>query len=59
MSEKNTFTKASKIKTRKVTPDHGVSKNHSKSVKFRLRVQQDKEAITELKAYDEDLKRDY
>jgi hypothetical protein len=59
MNEKNTFTKASKIKTRKVTPDYGVSKNHSKSVKFRLRVQQDKEALTELKAYDEDIKRDY
>lgn len=59
MSEKNTSTKVSKIKSRKVTPDYGVSKNHSKSVKFRLRVQQDKEALTELKVYDEDLKRDY
>ena len=31
--------------------DSGLSKNHSKSVKFRLRVQQQKEAEEEIKEY--------
>jgi hypothetical protein len=33
-----------------------LTKNHE-SVKFRLRIQQQKEAAEELKAFDEDLKR--
>jgi hypothetical protein len=45
-----------KIRVRKKTPDMALTKNHE-SVKFRLRIQQQKEAAEELKAFDEDLKR--
>lgn len=44
-------------KKREINDDSGLSKNNSKSVKFRLRVQQDKEAEEELKEYDENGKR--
>jgi hypothetical protein len=44
-------------KKRDMNDDSGLSKNNSKSVKFRLRVQQDKEAEEELKEYDENGKR--
>ncbi len=57
MSEKTTYIKTLKIKSRKVTPDHGLSKNHSKDVKYRLRVQRDKEAAQEIKHYDDDQNR--
>lgn len=42
--------KKSKIKHSK-TDDSGLSLNHSKSVKFRLRVQQQKEADMDIKQY--------
>jgi hypothetical protein len=38
----------------KKNTDDGLSKNHSKSVRFRLRVQQDKEALEQLKEYKHD-----
>lgn len=57
MSEKPTSIKISKTKVWKRTPDHGLSKNHSKSVQYRLRVQQSKEAIDEIKHYADDPKR--
>jgi hypothetical protein len=33
--------------------DSALSKNHSKSVKYRLRVQQEREAIEEIKKFDD------
>lgn len=44
------------FKVRKKTPDYALTKNHE-SVKFRLRVQQQKEAEEELKEHNEDRKR--
>ena len=34
--------------------DSGLSKNHSKSIRYRLRIQQDKEAEEELKEFERD-----
>lgn len=39
---------------RKKGDDTPLSKNHSKSVRFRIRVQEEKEAKQEIKEYDED-----
>jgi hypothetical protein len=49
-----TNTKKSTKPLNKKDTDDGISKNHSKSVRFRLRVQQDKEAIDQLKEYEHD-----
>ncbi len=48
MNATKKFTKPSNKKD----TDDGLSKNHSKAVRFRLRVQQDKEAIEQLKEYE-------
>ena len=39
---------------RKKGDDTPLSRNHSKSVRFRIRVQEEKEANQEIKEYDED-----
>ena len=39
---------------RKKVDDTPLSRNHSKSVRFRIRVQEEKEAKQEIKEYDED-----
>ena len=43
--------------TKKQEDSAGLSKNHSKSVKFRLRVQQQKEATETIKEYVEEQQR--
>ena len=48
MSDTKKFTKP----LNKRESDDGLSKNRSKSVRFRLRVQQDKEALEQLKEYE-------
>jgi hypothetical protein len=54
MKNSKTSTDKSKIKR---SDDSELSKNHSKSVKFRLRVQQEKEAEKEMKEFKpEDIK---
>ncbi len=50
MNATKKFTKPSNKKD----TDDGLSKNHSRAVRFRLRVQQDKEAIEQLKEYEHD-----
>lgn len=47
-----TTTKKLTKPSNKKDTDDGLSKNHSKSVRFRLRVQQDKEAREQLKEYE-------
>ena len=49
MKSLKTSTDKSKIKR---SDDSELSKNHSKSVKYRLRVQQEKEAVEEIKEHE-------
>lgn len=51
MSELITCTKKSKSKKKEFTDDSVLSKNHSKSVKYRLRVQQQREAEDDIKEF--------
>lgn len=46
-TDSRTSSKTSKI------DDSGLSHNHSKSIKYRLRIQQEKEADEEINEYDE------
>jgi hypothetical protein len=39
------------LKDKKKNKDDGLSKNHSKSVRFRLRIQREKEATEEVKEF--------
>ena len=54
------MSKSKKVfKKEEKTDDSLLSKNHSKSIRYRLRVQRDKEAEQELKEFDhDDLHRD-
>lgn len=51
MKELNTSTKNF---SRKKEKNEDLSKNHSKSIRFRIRVQKDKEAKDEIKEYIDD-----
>ena len=55
----NTFTRSTKVQKNKkeLNDDSGLSKNNGKNVKYRLRQQQDKESIEEIKEYGKDSQR--
>lgn len=44
-----------KSKSKKVERNEDLSKNHSKSIRYRLRVQQEQEAEHEIKEYQDEL----
>lgn len=47
-----------KYKKKTIEDVPALSKNHSKSVRYRLRVQQQTEATEEIKAYEQDVERE-
>lgn len=54
MKDSTTFTKNLRTKKKEAPDDSVLSKNHSKSVRYRLRVQQEREAEQIIKDYKDD-----